>query len=72
MKFLTVLFFICTALLLLNNCDSTEPVDDLKPGRRDYVWTVDTIPVADAVMKDMWGSSPTDIWICGDADDRPH
>jgi hypothetical protein len=70
MKFLILVFFVSTALLLLNNCDSTEPVDDLKPGRRDYVWTVDTIPVANAVMKDMWGSSPTDIWICGDADDR--
>jgi hypothetical protein len=70
MKFLTLVFFVSTALLLLNNCDSTEPVDELKPGRRDYTWTLDTIPVANSVMKDMWGSSPTDIWICGDGFDR--
>ncbi len=69
MKFLILVFFVCTALLLLNNCDSTEPVDELKPGRRDYIWTVDTIPVANSVMKDMWGSSTTDIWICGDGFD---
>lgn len=58
-------------LLTLNTCNN-NPVtpDDIKPGRRDYVWTVDTIPVANSVMKDIWGSSPTDIWICGDGFDR--
>ena len=66
-----LLAIITLTLLSLNTCDE-NPVngDNVKPGRRDYVWTVDTIPVANSVMKDMWGSSPTDIWICGDGFDR--
>ncbi|MFZ2324122.1 MAG: hypothetical protein WAV89_10535 [Ignavibacteriaceae bacterium] len=63
-------WWIILLLILQLACDTTEPTDDLKPGRRDYTWTVDTIPVANSVMKDMWGSSPADIWICGDSDDR--
>ena len=31
MKFLTVLFFVCTSLLLLNNCDSTDPKIEPEP-----------------------------------------
>jgi len=57
------LAFILLTLLSFNTCDE-NPVngDNIKPGRRDYVWTVDTIPVANSVMKDMWGSSPSDVW----------
>ena len=37
-------FSISTLLLLLTvSCNTTEPTDDLKPGRRDYKWTVDTL-----------------------------
>jgi len=63
--------FISLMMLSFNTCDE-NPVngDDVKPGRRDYTWTVDTIPVLNASMRDIWGSSPTDIWICGDADNR--
>jgi hypothetical protein len=67
------MFILSIALLLLINTCNENPInsdENIPPGRRDYVWTVDTIPVQYAVMKDMWGSSPTDIWICGDADNR--
>jgi len=59
-------------IILLNTCNDNpvNPSDNIPPGRRDYVWTVDTIPVLNASMRDIWGSSPTDIWICGDADNR--
>jgi hypothetical protein len=59
------------SILVFNTCNN-NPVstDTLQPGRRDYVWSVDTIPVVYSVMKDMWGSSPTDIWVCGDGFDR--
>lgn len=64
-------FFLILPLILQLSCSSpTDPNDNIQPGRRDYVWTLDTIPVANSVMKDMWGSSPTDIWICGDGWDR--
>ena len=62
MKFLTIIFFLTAALIFLNTCDSTEPVDDLKPGRRDYTWTVDTLTGLNNPRFRMWGSSPTDIW----------
>jgi hypothetical protein len=70
-KFWWAGFFLILPLTLQLSCSNpTDPNDHLQPGRRDYVWTVDTIPVANSVMKDMWGSSPTDIWICGDGWDR--
>ena len=64
------LIIISFLLVFQYSCDTTEPNDNLKPGRIDYTWTVDTIPVANSVMKDMWGSTPNDIWICGDGYDR--
>jgi hypothetical protein len=68
MKFLTVIFFVSTTLLLLNKCDSTEPVDDLKPGRRDYIWTVDTLNYPFATLYRIWGSSPNDVWAISPGD----
>ena len=62
MKFLILIFFVGALLIFLNSCDSTEPVDDLKPGRRDYTWTVDTLTGLNNPRFRMWGSSPTDIW----------
>ena len=50
-------------LLLFNSCDSpTEVIDNTVPGRRDYVWTVDTLDAPDNSYYGMWGSSPTDVW----------
>ncbi len=44
----------------------TEPVDDSAPGRRDYVWTVDTITTDPFVnLSRMWGSGPNDLWAVG-------
>jgi len=49
--------------LLLNlSCNTTEPNDELNPGRRDYTWTVDTLAGLNNPRYRMWGSSPTDIW----------
>ncbi|MDP1964947.1 MAG: hypothetical protein Q8K93_22415 [Reyranella sp.] len=69
---LTKLFAIILLPLLFTAVSCNKPTEptDTPPGRRDYVWSVDTIPVKNSVMKDMWGSSPSDIWICGDGDDR--
>ena len=47
---------------LLTACNTTEPTDELKPGRRDYTWTVDTLNGLNNPRFRMWGSSPTDIW----------
>jgi hypothetical protein len=56
------------SFMLLNiSCSRqiTEPVDDSTPGRRDYVWTVDTIQIPFNLLQRMWGSSPTDVWAVG-------
>jgi len=53
-------------------CDTTEPpIDNTKPGRRDYVWSVDTIssPPNLFYMFSLWGSSPTNLWAVGSADE---
>ncbi len=36
--------------------------DNAVPGRRDYVWTVDTLDALYSPRGRMWGSSPTDVW----------
>jgi hypothetical protein len=55
--------------LVLGTC-SENPVsnDDLKPGRRDYVWTVDTLNTPFNIYYRMWGSSPTDVWCVSPGD----
>ncbi|MFH1194343.1 MAG: hypothetical protein V1720_01445 [bacterium] len=50
-------------IVLTNSCkdDSiTEPNPD--PGRRDYVWTVDTLNYEFKVLYRLWASSPDDVW----------
>ncbi|RPI60125.1 MAG: hypothetical protein EHM44_05685 [Ignavibacteriales bacterium] len=61
-------FFTLSLLLLILNfsCNTTEPDDELKPGRRDYTWTVDTIN--SSAYYRMWGSSPVDLWATGSGD----
>ena len=53
-------------LLLQAGCgllgsDHKEP--ELEPGRRDYVWEVDTLySPPGGFVYDIWGSSPNDVW----------
>ena len=51
-------------IIALSTC-SDNPVsndDNVRPGRRDYTWTVDTLDGLNSPRFRMWGSSPTDIW----------
>jgi len=43
------------------NKDSVISTEEDQPGRRDYVWTVDTINSYDPIYR-FWASSPTDAW----------
>ena len=61
-KKLKVFLLLCLPFLAQLSCDTTEPTDDIKPGRRDYTWTVDTLSGLHNPRFRMWGSSPTDIW----------
>ena len=58
--FLTFIFF--------SECNTTEPpIDNTEPGRRDYVWTVDTLKVPEgrSIPYWMWGSSANNVWAVG-------
>ena len=48
------------------SCNS-NPVAPDQPGRRDYVWTVDTLKITDGYFypSRMWGSSANDVWLAG-------
>lgn len=65
-----LLFCMCLAFLSLK-CKKDNPItppEEIKPGRRDYVWTVDTlqIPQGDTFYPSrIWGSAPNDVWLTG-------
>ncbi len=64
-KNLKVLLLLTLPFLAQLSCDTTEPTDDIKPGRRDYVWTVDTLDTQANRIQSIWGSSPNDVWAVG-------
>jgi hypothetical protein len=39
--------------------------EEIKPGSRDYAWTVDTISIFSNNFMSIWGSSPEDMWGVG-------
>ncbi len=56
---------ISLAVLILSSCNS-NPVDSQpQPGRRDYVWTVDTIKIPFKYLRKIWGNSPENVWAVG-------
>ena len=69
-KNLKLFLFLTLPILMQLSCNTTEPTDDLKPGRRDYTWTVDTLFLPFNPFTDITGTSPSDLWVCspGDAD----
>lgn len=74
---LLILTAIVTIIIITISCNDNPvgPGNEPPPGRRDYEWTVDTLkPDGDYItyMFNMWGSSPTDIWLVGSADTRLH
>ncbi|MBU0472941.1 MAG: hypothetical protein KKF62_02125 [Bacteroidetes bacterium] len=67
MKYIKAILFILsfTIAFAFFSCEKGTEPDQLKPGRRDYTWTVDTIKTFNTPLMKMWGSSPTDIWAVG-------
>ncbi len=67
---LFILLFI--SIVLLNTCSTTEPHDDeIKPGSRNYEWTLDTLKLNNGdflFLTRMWASSPNDVWAIGTGD----
>jgi hypothetical protein len=65
-----VLIIIAVAVALItNSCkDNGTGPENLEPGRRDYVWTVDTVNVRYGFLTKLWGDSSDNLWIIGDVD----
>ena len=62
------LLFIAT-FISINSCNSpTEIENEPKPGRRDYVWTVDTIYPGGfyPAIRRIWESSSNDVYVIGE------
>ena len=53
--------------LLTHFCASNpvEPEADPTPGRRDYVWSLDTLDMPMNYISEVWGASPNDVWAVG-------
>jgi hypothetical protein len=68
MKTLIKIFSIVIAASFFTTCNTTEPPDnEIKPGRRDYIWTVDTLKPAEgrSLPYSMWGGNANDVWAVG-------
>ena len=61
MKKLTIWCFIIITNIFLS-CGVTDTEENLQPGRRDYVWSVDTISNINGLFHKIWGYSPNSIW----------
>ncbi|KAF0151556.1 MAG: hypothetical protein FD143_1855 [Ignavibacteria bacterium] len=71
MKPVSLLTILLTALITTFSCkDGITTIEEPQPGRRDYVWKRDTLR-ADMEgwqhLHGIWGDSPKDIWVIGDA-----
>jgi hypothetical protein len=60
--------FLTMTLLTLSTCSDNPITDDtLQPGRRDYIWTIDTlkIPEGRSYPTWMWGTNANNVWAIG-------
>jgi hypothetical protein len=63
-------------LLTIPSCkdNPVNPEDNIPPGKRDYVWSIDSVDYGNLLstiqLESIWGSSATDVWGAnGDAPD---
>ena len=56
------LIFLVTAVLITLSCKDSITNPEPEPGRRDYVWKVDTLKAPMNYFVGMWGASTDDIW----------
>lgn len=68
MYILISLIFISQAFSCLN--DSVSPItEEIRPGRRDYEWSVDTVKSTMLSLINIWGNNPSDVWVVGNYGD---
>ncbi|TAK56744.1 MAG: hypothetical protein EPO24_10710, partial [Bacteroidetes bacterium] len=63
-------------MMILQGCKEEEPeiIDTIQPGKRDYVWSIDSVDYGNLPstiqLESIWGSSATDVW--GASPAAPH
>ena len=65
-QYLALLLILFLSLYLNISCEKGTEPEQLKPGRRDYVWTEDTLDVASydyLLFRNIVGNTPDDIWL---------
>lgn len=65
MKLIILLITLTTLSFISCNSNPIDAEENLPPGRRDYVWTVDTLNIPFTRLQRIWGSSPEDVWAIG-------
>jgi hypothetical protein len=67
LKIIMINIAIAGLCFLSLTCKSlTSPDDNVQPGNRNYIWTVDTLhDLAQTGLGGIWGSSPTNVWSGG-------
>lgn len=70
MKLISKIILVPALFIIFISCNNNFTEPEPQPGRRDYAWTRDTL-VADNLgfqfLSGIWGSSPNDVWVVGDA-----
>jgi hypothetical protein len=71
LKILKVVLLSSILFLQLISCKNNplEISAPSPPGRRNYVWAVDTLKSPFNYFSGLWGSSPNDVWTVGDGAD---
>jgi len=64
-KYILIIIAVITATTAFHSCKDNPVTPEIKPGRRDYTWTVDTLNIPFTYLERIWGSSPTDVWAIG-------
>lgn len=70
MKKYFVIVLLSAFVVIINSCSNGIVDPEPQAGRRDYVWTKDTLradPDGFQFLTSIWGSSPNDVWVVGDA-----
>ncbi|MEW6195788.1 MAG: hypothetical protein AB1521_11595 [Bacteroidota bacterium] len=59
------IFFVLVVItfIIINSC--AESITGPEPGRRDYVWTEDTIKVPFTYFNKIWGDASDNVWTVG-------
>lgn len=65
MKQKILLLIAAVTFILINSCAESITGPEPESGRRDYVWTEDTISIPFGYLWKMWGSSQNDVWCIG-------